>query len=89
MAASEKNDGGRARPTPNPGSLFHPLPHAIRLESLLTSILFTTVAVPTYIPTNSVGGFPFFPYPLQHLLFVEFSFLFIWLCCTIYGILVP
>ena len=36
------------------------------------SILFSMVAVPIYIPTNSAGGFPFFPHPLQHLLFVDF-----------------
>ena len=35
-----------------------------------TSILFSAVIVPIYIPTNSVGGFPFSPL-LQHLLFVE------------------
>ena len=28
--------------------------------------------VSVYISTNSVGEFPFFPHPLQHLLFVEF-----------------
>ena len=49
----------------------------------------STVALPTYIPTNSVGGLLFPPHPLQHLLFVGFSFLFIWLCCTTCGILVP
>ena len=37
-----------------------------------TSILFSIVAVPVYIPPSSVGGFPFFPHPVQHLLFVEF-----------------
>ena len=30
------------------------------------------VATPTYIPTNSVRSFPFFLYPLHHLLFVDF-----------------
>ena len=29
----------------------------------------STVAVPIYIPINSVGGFPFLP---THLLFVDF-----------------
>ena len=37
-----------------------------------TSTLFFIVASPTYIPTSSVGGFPFSPHPLQHLLFVNF-----------------
>ena len=39
-----------------------------------TSLLFSTVAAPIYIPTNSVGGFPFSfsPHPHQHLLFVFF-----------------
>ena len=32
-------------------------------------MLFCTVAAPTYISTNSVGGFPFLP--LQNLLFVD------------------
>ena len=37
------------------------------------SVLFSTVAVPTYIPTNSVcEGVSFSPYPLQHVLFVDF-----------------
>ena len=35
------------------------------------SILFSIVVVPLHIPTDSVGGFPFF-HPLQHLLFVDF-----------------
>ena len=40
--------------------------------SLVFSILFSIVTVPVYIPTSSVGMFPCFPYPLQHLLFVDF-----------------
>ena len=39
--------------------------------SFLTSILFSIVAVPIYIPTDSVVGFPFL-HPLQHLLLVDF-----------------
>ena len=35
------------------------------------SILFSTVAAPIYIPTNSVGEFPFL-HPFQLLLFVDF-----------------
>ena len=37
-----------------------------------TSILFSIVAVQTYIPTNSIGGLvPFSAHPLQRLLFVD------------------
>ena len=36
------------------------------------SILFSTVAAPTYIPTNSAGGFPFSLHRLQNLLLVDF-----------------
>ena len=35
------------------------------------SILFSIVAAPSYIPTNSVGGVSFSPHALQHLLFVD------------------
>ena len=34
--------------------------------------MFSIVVAPVHIPTHSVGGFPFFPYSLQHLLFVDF-----------------
>ena len=37
------------------------------------SILFSIVAVSIYIPTSCARGFSFFPYPLQHLLFVDFK----------------
>ena len=41
--------------------------------SFLRNLLaFSTVDVSVNIPTNSVGGFPFFPYPPEHLLFVDF-----------------
>lgn len=36
-----------------------------------TSILFSILAAPTYIPTRSVGGIPFL-LTLHHLLFVDF-----------------
>ena len=36
-----------------------------------TSLLFSIVAIPTYIPANSVGGFPFLQ--IQHVLFVDFK----------------
>ena len=36
-----------------------------------TSILFSLVAAPIYTSSNSVGGFFFFPYLLQHLLFAD------------------
>ena len=38
---------------------------------LRTSICFSGVIVPDYIPTKNVRGFPFL-HPLQHLLFVDF-----------------
>ena len=37
-----------------------------------TFILSSIVAVPIYIPTNSVGGVPFFSLPSAALLFVDF-----------------
>ena len=36
-----------------------------------TSILFSILAAPVYIPTNSVGGFPFLNILSKHLLFVD------------------
>ena len=40
-------------------------------QFLRTSVLFSTVAESICVPTNSVGGVPFSPHPLQHPLFVE------------------
>ena len=37
-----------------------------------TSILFSIVAAPIYIHSNSIKKFPFSPYPQQYLLFVFF-----------------
>ena len=34
--------------------------------------MFSIVAGPIYLPTKSVAGFPFFPHPHRHLLFVLF-----------------
>ena len=34
-------------------------------------MLFSVLTVPIYIPTNSIGVFPFSPHPLQHLFSVE------------------
>ena len=47
--------------------------HMVALFSVFygTSILLSIVAVPVYIPTNSVGGLPSL-HPLQHLSFVDF-----------------
>ena len=36
-----------------------------------TSILFSTVVAPAYIPTNSVEWVLFLPHPVHHLLFVD------------------
>ena len=36
------------------------------------SVLFSIVAEPTYIPTNSLQGFPFSPHSPQHLFFPVF-----------------
>ena len=49
------------------------LNHVVALFSVLgTSILFSIVAIPIYTSTNSVGGVPFSPQPLEHLLLVVF-----------------
>ena len=48
--------------------------HMIILLSVFkgTSILFSMVVIPIYIPTNSVGGLLVPPHPPQHLSFVDF-----------------
>ena len=40
-------------------------------HSYPSHILFSIVATPIYIPSNSVGGISFSSHPLQHLLFVD------------------
>ena len=53
---------------------------ALFLVFLGTSILFSIVAVPIYIPTNNVGGkIHFSSHPLQHLLSVDFQYWPFWL----------
>ena len=42
-----------------------------------TSMLFSIVAAPTYIPINTVGVFPFL-YTLSSMLFLKFSFFLFW-----------
>ena len=37
-----------------------------------TSILFSILAAPIYIPSNKYRSFPFSLHPVQHLLFVDF-----------------
>ena len=37
-------------------------------------MLFSVVVVPIYLPTDSVGGFPFLHTLSQHLLLVEFFY---------------
>ena len=56
---------------PGVGLLSHMV--ALFLVFYRTSILFSIVAVPIHIPTNSTHrSISFPPYPLQHLLFIDF-----------------
>ena len=51
---------------PEVGLLDHMV--ALFLVFYGNSILFSTMAVPVYIPTNNAGGFPFL-YTLRHIYF--------------------
>ena len=47
--------------------------HGNSIFSFLRNLIqFSIMAASTYIPTNSVGGVPFSPHPLKHILFVDF-----------------
>ena len=46
--------------------------HLYFFSFLRNSILFCILAVPIYIPTNSIGGLLYFQHPLRHLLLVDF-----------------
>ena len=58
------------------------------LNFLLTSILFSIMAVPFYIPTNSVEKAPFSPHPSQYLLSLVFLIIVIHQCVRQYHIVV-
>ena len=49
-----------------------------------SSILFSIVTATIYIPNNNLSGFSFL-HTMQHLLFEDLIFYFIYLCLTVLG----